>query len=303
MRFIFITLFLTAYSLGAAPLHAQSNQSNQAPNPGTFEFYQQQATAYSIAGIYDSALVAYEKAYELDSRREEIYNPLTKKYVYLGLFDRATTRLRELYINHPEDMDHDHEDLILGGTCLMGFYEALRGDYQTALNFTEISVANSDQIGRYHCAFRVMTAAEKYDKAATYLDTLYSVRQDPVIRIQYAVWGHFVETKRGNTVKANQYLTYVKQIYEAYEQGELEVKEGPMTQYFIGIVYLTLGDKKKAIQELKKAYRMGNKQYYWWTNINPILNQLEDYPEYRQLMEQMKSDIDRMRNRYLQSTL
>lgn len=298
-----MTLFLATCSLGAAPLYAQSNESEQAPKPGTFEFYQQQALAYDNAGIYDSALVAYEKAYELDPMQEEIYNPLTKTYVHLGLFDRATTRLRELYINHPEEMDYDREYLIWAGTCLMGFYEALKGDYQTALNFTEISVANYDQIGKYHCAFRVMTAAEKYDKAASYLDTLYSVRQDPLIRIDYAIWGHFVETKRGNTVKADQYLSYVKQVHEAYEQGQLQIEEGPMTQYYLGLGYLTLGDKEKAIQELKKAYRMGNNHYYWWTNINPILDQLEEEPEYIQFMEQMKSEVDLMRNRYLQSTL
>lgn len=292
-------LFLLTVSIATLPAFAQDISSSNYSNENDYEFFVQQAQAYDAAGIYDSALVAYEKAYEAEPDREEIYNPLTKKYVFLGLFDEATTRLRELYINHPEEAEHDHEYMVWSGTCLMGFYEALRGDYETALNFTEISVASSDIFGRYHCAMRVMTAAEKYDKAAFYIDTLNTVRNTPSHMVQYGTWGHYVESRRGNAAKAKEYLSNLIQLRQAFEQGAFREEDGPQTRYYLALIYLAEGNEDKAIEQLRNAYEMGNRQYYWWTNINPMLDELEGIPAYDELMKEMKADIDRMRQRYL----
>lgn len=293
LLFVVILLFVSL------PAFSQLPNQEAYDRDKNFEFYIQQAQSYDMAGIYDSALVAYEKAHRLKPGNTEIFNPLTKKYVFLGLFEDAKTRLRELFIDYPEGSDK--EMMVWTGSCLTGFYEALEGDYDTALNFTAISMKVTDDIGRYHCAFRVMTAAGAYEKAAQYIDTLLAERSDPRQVVQYAVWGKYVADQLGDPQKAEEYEQMATQIRLAYEQGAFQGMDGPLLRYYLGLIHITEGNLDKAITELRNAYEMGNKEYYWWSNINPILDQLEGMPAYVQLMQEMKSDIDRMRTRYLKT--
>lgn len=84
------------------------------------------------------------------------------------------------------------------------------------------------------------------------------------------------------------------------EAGKIEGYDEGLVLYGLGMMEVIKDNHKKAIEYLNRSYEAGNKQYYWWKNFNPMFHELEQYSDYQDLMKRMKSDIDQMRESYLE---
>ena len=115
------------------------------------------------------------------------------------------------------------------------------------------------------------------------------------------LWSAYLEKEDGNEAKFNQLMANLTQLKKLVDSGQATAYPKGKIEYFLAI-YAILQDKNSdAISHLQNAYKAGNKEYYWWRNFTPFFQDLEGYPEYQDLMSEMKADIDRMRENYLQS--
>lgn len=289
-----LLLLAAALLFISQPLSAQTRQHGAETD---FQALVSQADSLSRAGVYDQALEIYEKALDAEPDSVHIYNRLTKKYAFLGLFDQANTRTRELFFKNPGPSNQ--EWLYLEGSCLLGVYEALEGNLETALNFNVIHLAYLRQQGKYppNCAYRIHALAGHYKESKAQLDELIRVSTG-ANQAMYIIWAIYVERKLGNTERANHLMQQVEQIRNAIEAGQIDYPDKSMLQYGLGLIAALEGDKKRAVTKLRRAYEMGNKQYYWWKNFNPILDGMEGEPAYEELISQIQSDIKQMKERY-----
>lgn len=279
----------------------------QHKDPNGFNEILNKADKLSGQGNYDEALVLYEKAVQIipDTislfERSNLYNSLTKKYAHLGLFDEARKRTRELYFQNLDIANKEY--LIIDGSCLMGAYEALEGDYNSALDFNVIYLAmvnevNEDEIiYSKNCAYRIHALAGKQEQSINQLQEL--LEQNP--RPEYFLWLTYLLQERGAESMVEQLLPKLEQVKQMSETGKIEGYDEGYVLYGLGMMEVIKGDHEKAIDYLKKSYLAGNKEYYWWKNFNPMFHELEEYSEYQDLMSKMKADIDQMRKNYLDS--
>lgn len=86
---------------------------------------------------------------------------------------------------------------------------------------------------------------------------------------------------------------------KAVDAGQLPMPAYQM-EYELGVYSILNGNHQEAITHLPQTYEAGNKEYYWWKKFNPFFQELESYPGYQNLMKEMKADIERMRENYLQ---
>lgn len=262
-----------------------------------------EANKLSSNGNYDKALVLYEDAVQIipdtisTLNRIKLYNSLTKKYAFLGLFDEARKRTRELYF---QDLEIENKELLkIDGSCLLGAYEAMEGDYQSALDFNVVYLSIVKEYEDYskHCAYRIHALAGKEEQSIDQMQELISRNPRP----EYFLWLTYLLQEKGADEMVQQLLPKLDQIKQMSESGQIEGYDEGTIFYGLAMMEIIKDDHQKAIEYLKKSYDAGNKQYYWWKNFNPMFHELESYSEYQNLMEKMKSDIDQMRENYLKS--
>lgn len=275
----------------------------QQKEPNGFNEILNRAEKLSGQGNYDEALVLYEEAVQIipDTisifERMDLYNSLTKKYAFLGLFDEARKRTRELYFQNLNVENKEY--LKIEGSCLLGAYEALEGDYNSALDFNVIYLAiiNEQELFPKHCAFRIHALAGKEEQSISQIQELMAKNPRP----DYLLWLTYLLQKRGAESMVEQLLPKVEQLKQMAENGKIEGFDEGAVLYGLGMMEVINGNHEKAIDHLKKSYSAGNKEYYWWKNFNPMFHELEEYSEYQDLMSKMKADIDQMRENYLDS--
>jgi tetratricopeptide (TPR) repeat protein len=264
-----------------------------------------EADNLSLKGDYDKALVLYEDAVQIipdtisTIARVNLYNSLTKKYAFLGLFDEARKRTRELFFQNLDIANKEY--LIIEGAGLMGVYEAFEGDYNSALDFSVISVAlallNQEKAVAKHGSFRINALAGKQEQSINQLQELFE--QNP--RPEYLIWLTYLLQEKGADKMVQQLLPKLDQLKQMSEAGKIEGYGEGAVLYGLAMGEVINGDHEKAIDYLRKSYSAGNKEYYWWKNFNPMFHELEQYSDYQDLMKRMKSDIDQMRESYLES--
>lgn len=263
------------------------------------------ADSLASIGQYDKAIIYYEKAIQLQpenitsNEKRELYNDLTKKYAFIGLFEEAQKRTRELFFENlrPEDQ----EVFLLAGSCLLGVYEALQENYTEALNFNVIHEAmlagSPNYSSNRHCTFRILTLAGKQKDAINQLQFLLEQNPDP----QYIIWLTYLYEKQGNQKMADAFKNKLKEVENMINSGTLKNYDESLLKYGLALISVLKDDHVSAVEYLQSAYELGNKEYYWWKNFNPILRELESNSEYRKLMDKMKEEIDQMRTQYLKS--
>lgn len=258
-----------------------------------------EADELSSKGKYDEALLLYENAVQIVPDtisimdRKMLYNKLTKKYAYLGLFDEAKKRTRELFFGNEDIPNQDwlHSE----GTCLFNVYEALQENYINAMNFSAAFLALPDNEGLYHCVFRTYALAGYNSEAMAQLAQLLERYEDPL----YILYLTYLSKVNGDIEMTEKLMQKVQQIKALVESGKMKKYDERVLKYGLAMVAVLEDDHKEAINYLKESYKLGDKRYYWWKNFNVIFQELENYPEYQELLGKMKSDIDQMRENYL----
>ena len=57
--------------------------------------------------------------------------------------------------------------------------------------------------------------------------------------------------------------------------------------YAIAFVYLGLGEKERAIDELERAYQSGDTNYLFLTKVDPLLDDLRVQPRFEALVQKI----------------
>lgn len=279
---------------------------SQTENSAGFNSLLIQADSLSNEGIYDEALILYEEALKIEptslnlDHKRRFYNSLIKKYAYLGLFEDAEKRNRELLLNFEGEETNNQIHLEIEASCLSAVIESFKKNYNKALDFVLLSEAlnrSSNAFPYLLCPYRVYMLSGHKNEAREQLKILLAAEpQNPY----YLLYSAFLEKEAGNNEKFSQLMETLTQLKKVVDAGQTSWSKGKI-EYLLAI-YSILQDKdSEAVAHLRKAYEAGNKQYYWWKNFNPFFRQLETKEAYQKLIGEMKSDIDQMRENYLQS--
>lgn len=78
---------------------------------------------------YAGTVIKSEQALAENPNKLGLFEPLTKSYAYLGMFDTAAQRTQELYF----ESDAEHPLLTLRGYCRYALFHTMQGDREQAL--------------------------------------------------------------------------------------------------------------------------------------------------------------------------
>jgi len=68
-----------------------------------------------------------------------------------------------------------------------------------------------------------------------------------------------------------------------------EAKSRYIAPYAWALIYLGLGEKERAIDELERAYRTGDTNYLFVVKVDPLLDSLRGIPRFDALVEKVVS--------------
>ncbi len=229
-----------------------------------------------------------------------LYQNLVKAYAYLGMFETAEERAKELYGQYPDDAR-----MIGGELCRLGLIYTMQNRNDEAVRAVGemIEIADPAMVfpGAPTCAFWFQTKAGEYEKASTNIEKLLKVENAGTWRYIFLMYAAYVNEKLGDSEKSQRYLSELRQGMEMMQSsGALQSvnKEQGAAEIFkyLADYYAFIGEDEKAIASLQQHLNAGGRQYYWIKNISPFSSELKENPEYLDILSKMKEDIDRMRS-------
>jgi tetratricopeptide (TPR) repeat protein len=290
-RICLIALF---FSFQIFEANAQSAQ-----NVAEGENLIKEANTFWANGEYDKAIILYETILEENPEQVMLYENLIKAYAYLGMFETAKKRAKELY-----GMDPDDPMMIGGENCRLALINTMQDKNEEALKAVDEMTRVMDPAmifpGAPTCSFMFQTKAGKYEEAWSNIEKLLEVKDAGLWRNLFLVYGAFVSEKMGKSERGQQLLSEFEQNLEMMQKsGALEAaaKEGGAEVFkFMADYYAYTGEPEKAIASLQQHYEAGGRQYYWIKYVSPFLTQLKDNPHYLAILDNMKEDIEKMRS-------
>jgi hypothetical protein len=66
-----------------------------------------------------------------------------------------------------------------------------------------------------------------------------------------------------------------------------EAKSRYVAPYSTALVYLGLGDKERALDELERAYQRGDTNYLFVIRVDPMLDDLRGHPRFDALVQKI----------------
>ena len=258
-----------------------------------------QANSLWVEGKYDKAIILYENILEEDPKQIHLYENLIKAYAYLGMFDMAKKRAKELYGRDSED------PMMIGGEkCRLALIYTMQNQSDEALRAVNkmVEVMDSRMIfpGAPTCAMFFQTKAGEHEKAAANLDKILQVKDAGLMKYVFLLYAAYVNEKLGNIEKSEKLMASLKEgIDFLRNSGTLEQltnQPGAAHIYMILADYHAYrGEEEKALEYLKKHYSVGGRQYYWIEHVSPFLTTIKDNPQYVSILNTMKEDIEKMR--------
>jgi tetratricopeptide (TPR) repeat protein len=268
--------------------------------------------ALTGAGQFGEVVLTLEGALAEDPHRALLYQPLVKNYAYLGLFDHAERRTRDLYFEN----DHptlNPEDLRGGGHCRLALIHTMQGERKETLAHVDsmLALADPDQIypGAPTCASYFEASWGEHDRAAERYEQILGATSG-IVRADFLPWAVHVHREAGNHERADEMMAEIVALRQALEAGLLddaiaqasEEAGGGGTQQethkWMAQVHVLQGNEEEAVASLRRAYEAGAlMRYHWWKAINPVLRPLHDTPAFEELLADMEADIAPMRAR------
>jgi len=277
--------------------------------------------ALAYAGLADSYMLLPNYDYGGTSAREsitparaaitkalELDNSLAEAHASLGLLDTLELRLDravsdfERAIELKPNYATAHHWLMLGRLSLGRFDQAI-AEGKRAIELDPLSlIINADLSWAYFCAHR-------FDEAETQVYKTMEI--DPRFFLAHYYLGGMLQSKGHVNEAIREFQKAVELNNDAYSLAMLgqayarngqkdeaqkilarlteEAKSRYIAPYAWALIYLGLGEKERAIDELERAYRTGDTNYLFVVKVDPLLDSLRGIPRFDALVEKVVS--------------
>jgi TolB-like protein/Tfp pilus assembly protein PilF len=277
--------------------------------------------ALAYAGLADSYMLLPNYDYGGTSAREsitparaaitkalELDNSLAEAHASLGLLDTLELRLDravsdfERAIELKPNYATAHHWLMLGRLSLGRFDQAI-AEGKRAIELDPLSlIINADLSWAYFCAHR-------FDEAETQVHKTMEI--DPRFFLAHYYLGGMLQSKGHVNEAIREFQKAVELNNDAYSLAMLgqayarngqkdeaqkilarlteEAKSRYIAPYAWALIYLGLGEKERAIDELERAYRTGDTNYLFVVKVDPLLDSLRGIPRFDALVEKVVS--------------
>ena len=240
-------------------------------------------------GNFDRALNEFERALQFDTNNPLLLFRIGSVERILGNRERARDFIQQALEEFP-DQPVLHTNIV---------YMLIEEEkYDEAIQYSE------ELVGKYPDNHRLTALAGltywltgNESKATEYLEQVVELPgQDPLI----GWWGTYSSTVLGHLYKHAGHTEQADAMFansmKGYKNRLTEGAEGWGYMFDLARVYAVKGEKDKALQWLSQANEFGFPEYYM-ASIDPMLEEMKDVPDFRQIMADMESRIEEMRER------
>ena len=240
-------------------------------------------------GNFDRALNEFERALQFDTTNPLLLFRIGSVERILGNRERARDLIQQALEEFPDQP-------VLNTNIVYMLLEEEKFD--EAIQYVEVLTAEYPD----HLRLNALAGLTHWyigndSEAIEYLEHIVELPdQDPLIgwwgTYSSTVLGHLYK-RAGNTEQADaMFANSVK----GYKNRLKEGAEGWGYMFDLARVYAVKGENDKALQWLSHANEFGFPEYYM-ALIDPMLEEMKDEPDFRQIMADMESRIEEMRER------
>ncbi|MGH9767013.1 MAG: TPR end-of-group domain-containing protein, partial [Blastocatellia bacterium] len=180
--------------------------------------------AYYIGkGMFREAAAEYEQALDSDQEGNWVAPSLSHCLTYLGEYERAEQLARRAIVAQEQAMNGHEGIQIIGAYGRLGHIYYLQGRYE-------------DAISEY---YREIVFARQSDHA---------LKERVLIEVYQKLTSAYL--RQGNTDDAREAFGHVT---EGFEERLAKGADEPFTRYYVACAHAMMGDKKRALEHLKKA--------------------------------------------------
>lgn len=258
---------------------------------------------------YAETIIAAEKALADNPNKIGLFEPLTKSYSYLSLFDEAEQKTQELYF----ESGSEHPLLPVNGYCRYALFYTMQEQREPALKAVEQMLKHETPGNIYPgaptCSVFFDTRWGNYERAEHNLQRVIQAAPE-LDGLIFLPWLVQVKKQLGKAAEAQQIMAQLVQTRMAMDSGAMDEKiaaaaNGASTkgtqqiiQNWRAQVLLLEGKTDQALAAMQKAYEAGALfRYHWWKTINPIFAEVRSKEVFQRLMEQMEEDIELQRQK------
>lgn len=240
-------------------------------------------------GRYDRALLLGCQAEELEPER--YWQGLTQAYNILGFYALA----RENVLSRMKVTgEHPY------ARCLLMKLAQKEGDRKAVeqnLLAAQAVWPKDPKIAAsmWWCQYKAYTYLKEYEKALEYLNGIAPYVPEKDLKREFSIARAYLELKVGNQERAEEYLNAV----QLDAEKELENTKGVSRAHFDLTEVYALQKNYDAALELLREIRGFPYRDYTWLKVNPETQELLNLPEGQQIMNEMKTEIDSLRERVL----
>lgn len=266
----------------------EANQKAVELNPNHFPAVANVGYTHWLIGEYDEALKWMKKAVALNPTSAYSYCLVGKCYMSLNDYAKA-----ELWTNKALELQ---PDLIFAHTGLFRILLAQGKDEQAITHSREIVSSNPDDVNALAFAGEAELILGNYSQAKQYYENAMEVSAAPfpgiagmslTIRLAYISW------KTDQPEKSGKMLSQCLDLAQKWlEQGD----ESWYIPYEMAVINAVLGNKPEAFKWLKKAIEAGWREYHSAFR-DPLLENLYNEEQFKQMMAEVKAMVDEMRKR------
>lgn len=211
--------------------------------------------AYYIGkGMFREAAAEYEQALDSDKEGNWVAPSLAHCLTYLGEYERAEQLARQA-IAAQEQYLNSHEGIqIIGAYARLGHVYYLQGRY-------------NDAVSEY---YREIVFARQSDHA---------LKERMLIEVYQKLTSAYA--RQGNTNDAREAF---ERVTEGFEARLAKGADDPFTRYYVACAYAMMGDKKRALEHLRKAIEGRRNFNAARARVEVDFESLRDDPEFQELI-------------------
>jgi non-specific serine/threonine protein kinase len=211
--------------------------------------------AYYIGkGMFREAAAEYEQALDSDREGNWVAPALAHCLTYLGEYERAEQLARRAIVAQEQYLNGHEGIQIIGAYARLGHVHYLQGRYDDAISeyYREIVFARQSD----H-ALKERTLIEVYQKLAS------------------------AYVRQGNMEDARKAF---KRVIEGFEERLAKGADDPFTRYYVACAHAMMGDKKSALEHLRKAIEGRPNFNVARARVEADFETLRDDPEFQKLV-------------------
>ncbi|HEB35966.1 hypothetical protein LCGC14_1047810 [marine sediment metagenome] len=274
-------LGLAYFGKGWSRKSIKANQKAIELNPNNVQATGNMGWTYLWMGEFEKAMPWFKKTLALDPTLPYSYYQMGTVYRYLDDYAKA-----EQWLNKALDLQPDFPEAISG---LIMCYLA-QGEHQQAVEQSQKLLAMApDGFRALNIAGFVELFSGNYEQAQQYYQKSIEIRSimENLTNLGYVYW------KKGQRDEARKLFSQSLVLCQKQLEQGSEFSAAP---YYIAAVHAIQGNKEEAYKWLKKAIDSG------WRNFrlgsrNPLLENLREDEQFKQMMAQVKEMVDKMRRK------